>query len=79
MGKVLVKFVRYLHEANRNSGGMRGIVELEVLKAIERQLPAGIPIRSFFDLIVGTRYVTIIPSPQMCAPRSAMVNIVERL
>ncbi|KAL8814115.1 MAG: hypothetical protein Q9223_006639, partial [Gallowayella weberi] len=37
-----------------DGGGMRGIVELEVLKAIERQLPAGIPIRSFFDLIVGT-------------------------
>ncbi|KAL8968226.1 MAG: hypothetical protein Q9183_002563 [Haloplaca sp. 2 TL-2023] len=37
-----------------DGGGMRGIVELEVLKAIERQLPAGIPIRNFFDLIVGT-------------------------
>lgn len=41
---------------------MRGIVELEVLKAIERQLPAGIPIRNFFDLIVGTRYVTLMRS-----------------
>ncbi|KAL8777571.1 MAG: hypothetical protein Q9213_007807 [Squamulea squamosa] len=37
-----------------DGGGMRGIVELEVLRAIERQLPVGIPIRSFFDLIVGT-------------------------
>ena len=36
---------------------MRGIVELEILKAIERQLPAGIPIRNFFDLMIGTRYV----------------------
>ena len=36
---------------------MRGIVELEVLKAIERELPENIPISSFFDLIVGTRYV----------------------
>ena len=36
---------------------MRGIVELEVLKAIEKELPANIPIRSFFDLIVGTRFV----------------------
>lgn len=36
---------------------MRGIVELEVLKAIERQLPPHIPVRSFFDLIVGTRFV----------------------
>lgn len=38
---------------------MRGIAELEVLKAIQKQLPRGIPIRMFFDLIVGTRYATI--------------------
>ncbi|KAK0515924.1 hypothetical protein JMJ35_001958 [Cladonia borealis] len=37
-----------------DGGGIRGIVELEVLKAIEKALPADIPIRSFFDLIVGT-------------------------
>ena len=36
---------------------MRGIVELECLKAIETELPVGIPVRSFFDLIVGTRFV----------------------
>lgn len=36
---------------------MRGIVELEVLKAIEMKLPPNIPVRSFFDLIVGTRFV----------------------
>lgn len=36
---------------------MRGIVELEVLKAIETKLPHNIPVRSFFDLIVGTRFV----------------------
>lgn len=36
---------------------MRGIVELEILKAIEKNLPLRIPIRSFFDLIVGTRLV----------------------
>ena len=36
---------------------MRGIVELEVLRAIEKKLPPGIPINQFFDLIVGTRYV----------------------
>lgn len=38
---------------------MRGIAELEVLKAIQKQLPRGIPIHMFFDLIVGTRYATI--------------------
>lgn len=53
MGKVLQGVV--CRQTNKNRGGIRGIVELEVLKAIERQLPAGIPIRSFFDLIVGTR------------------------
>jgi len=37
-------------------GGVRGIVELEILKLIQDKLPPLIPIRSFFDLIVGTRY-----------------------
>jgi hypothetical protein len=36
---------------------MRGIVELEVLHAIQRHIGDSIPIRSFFDLIVGTRFV----------------------
>lgn len=36
-------------------GGMRGIVELECLQAIERVLGKGLPIQAFFDLIVGTR------------------------
>lgn len=40
-------------------GGMRGIAELEVLKAIEMHLPSGIPIHMFFDLIVGTRYAAL--------------------
>ena len=39
------------------SGGVRGIVELEVLRAIERALGGELPIQGFFDLIVGTRYV----------------------
>lgn len=38
------------------SGGMRGILELEVLRAIELALGGKIPIQAFFDLIVGTRY-----------------------
>ena len=45
-----------MQEADLGRGGVRGIVELEVLRAIERELPANIPITSFFDLIVGTRY-----------------------
>jgi patatin-like phospholipase/acyl hydrolase len=37
-----------------DGGGMRGIVEIEVLRAIEGELGGHIPIREFFDLIVGT-------------------------
>lgn len=44
-------------------GGMRGIAELEVLKAIQNHLPRGIPIHMFFDLIAGTRYGTISIGP----------------
>lgn len=41
-------------------GGIRGIVELEILRAIEshinvRRPGPGIPLQRFFDLIVGTR------------------------
>ena len=38
------------------SGGIRGILELEILRAIELALGDKIPIQAFFDLIVGTRY-----------------------
>jgi predicted acylesterase/phospholipase RssA len=37
-----------------DGGGMRGIMELEVLRAIEKVLGGNIRIQSFFDLIVGT-------------------------
>ncbi|KAK1613532.1 hypothetical protein BDP81DRAFT_443725 [Colletotrichum phormii] len=37
-----------------DGGGVRGIVELQVLKAIQSKLGSGLPIRLFFDLIVGT-------------------------
>ncbi|KAK1832963.1 acyl transferase/acyl hydrolase/lysophospholipase [Podospora conica] len=37
-----------------DGGGIRGIVELEVLKCIEKALGEQLPIQSFFDLIVGT-------------------------
>ncbi|THY21832.1 FabD/lysophospholipase-like protein [Aureobasidium pullulans] len=37
-----------------DGGGMRGIVELEVLRAIEKALGCDIRIQSFFDLIIGT-------------------------
>ena len=37
-----------------DGGGIRGIVELEVLRAIEQALGGEIPVQDFFDLIVGT-------------------------
>lgn len=44
-------------QANISSGGIRGIVELVVLREIEIALGREIPLRAFFDLIVGTRSV----------------------
>jgi len=38
-------------------GGIRGIVELEILKHLEDALGCNIPVHAFFDLIVGTRLV----------------------
>jgi patatin-like phospholipase/acyl hydrolase len=54
MGSCLVSTQQVLTDS-LPSGGMRGIVELEVLKAIEYHIGVGIPVRAFFDLIVGTR------------------------
>ncbi len=36
------------------SGGIRGIAQIEMLKAIEAALGGDLPIQAFFDLIVGT-------------------------
>jgi patatin-like phospholipase/acyl hydrolase len=38
------------------SGGVRGIVELEVLNQLQKILEVNIPIMAFFDFVVGTRY-----------------------
>ncbi|KAK5133613.1 hypothetical protein LTR08_007561 [Meristemomyces frigidus] len=37
-----------------DGGGIRGIVQLEVLRAIEQSLGGYLPVQTFFDLIVGT-------------------------
>ena len=37
-----------------DGGGIRGIVQLTILEHIEQALGLGLPIQSFFDLIVGT-------------------------
>lgn len=57
MSRVLFLGVKKTDSQSR--GGIRGIVELEVLSAIERYLGGKIPIQDFFDLIVGTRYVVL--------------------
>lgn len=48
-----------MHEIIECRGGVRGIVELEVLRAIEEELGGNLHIQAFFDLMVGTRYVCI--------------------
>ncbi|KAI5359445.1 putative Zinc finger, RING-type, patatin-like phospholipase domain-containing protein [Septoria linicola] len=37
-----------------DGGGIRGVVQLEVLRAIEQALGGHLPVQSFFDLIIGT-------------------------
>lgn len=37
-----------------DGGGVRGVLELAVLKKVEERIGLGLPIRDFFDLIVGT-------------------------
>jgi hypothetical protein len=37
-----------------DGGGVRGIIELEILRRIEHSIGLGLPIWYFFDLIVGT-------------------------
>lgn len=56
MGKLRVNTVNVQH-LTCHSGGVRGIIELEVLRAIEAELGGKLPIQAFFDLIVGTRQV----------------------
>jgi patatin-like phospholipase/acyl hydrolase len=40
---------------HNDSGGVRGIVQLQVLKEVEKVLGPDLPIQLFFDLIVGTK------------------------
>lgn len=49
------KAIDLQHYSNVTRGGIRGIVELESLRAIQQVLGPGLPIQNFFDLIVGTR------------------------
>jgi hypothetical protein len=40
------------------SGGVRGIVQLRFLEAIQEELGKDLRIQWFFDLVVGTRYAS---------------------
>lgn len=40
-----------------SSGGIRSIIQLEILKFLEHIIGLEIPIQNFFDLIIGTRYI----------------------
>ncbi|KAA8902468.1 hypothetical protein FN846DRAFT_955469 [Sphaerosporella brunnea] len=37
-----------------DGGGVRSIIQLEILKALEKQIDLEMPIQEFFDLVVGT-------------------------
>ncbi|KAK4100337.1 hypothetical protein N658DRAFT_536108 [Parathielavia hyrcaniae] len=37
-----------------DGGGVRGVVELAILEALEKEAGLGVPMREYFDLIVGT-------------------------
>jgi patatin-like phospholipase/acyl hydrolase len=37
-----------------DGGGIRGVVELALLQALAEETGLGVPIRDYFDLIVGT-------------------------
>lgn len=52
-------------------GGIRGIVELEILRLIQKALGANLPIQDFFDLIVGTRYSLVL---EFCRSLSGMTD-----
>ena len=53
-------------------GGIRGIVELEILRQIEQALGGRLAIQCFFELIVGTGLAFNAP----CCPRvNTMANI----
>lgn len=64
-GRVSAQLVSSTTFLTRIRGGIRGIVELQVLNEIEWVLGGQIPIQDFFDLIVGTRSVlsvTLVPA-----------------
>jgi patatin-like phospholipase/acyl hydrolase len=48
-----VPFFHNRRTANIISGGVRGIIQLEILRLIEKELDSELSIKVFFDMIVG--------------------------
>ena len=68
MGKFQIRFfeVRIL---TISSGGVRALIELEILALIESRIGFGIPIQEFFDLMIGTRCASLLRSQWASARR----------
>lgn len=49
-----------------SSGGVRSIIQLEILKSLEDVIGLEVPIQNFFDLIIGTRYINILSVIYFC-------------
>lgn len=54
------------------SGGVRGIIQLKILEAIQKELGKDLKIQWFFDLVVGTRYLH-------SQPKSWFPSLTQRL
>jgi hypothetical protein len=57
MGKFPIKYAPD-PKLRSPSGGVRAVIQLAILAMIEKRIGFGIPIQEFFDLIVGTRYIS---------------------
>jgi hypothetical protein len=57
MGKSILQVWHCWENANTliTSGGVRSIIQLEILSALEQEIKLGVPIQDFFGLIIGTR------------------------
>ena len=58
LGRVSTKLaglLLYTEPDDVPSGGIRGIVELEILRQVEKAMGGRLAIQCFFELIVGTR------------------------
>ena len=62
------------HMLRSPSGGVRAVVQLVILAMIEKRIGLGIPIQEFFDLIVGTRYVSTLLILTLISPGTLTIS-----